>query len=89
MSDDLTELYKAAKAATKGNWVAVGRWVENDGDNLPDICSCDISFDLFDDQNDVLNAQYIAAAQPKVVLGLIEEIRLLRKYIEGLKSGAF
>lgn len=26
---------------TKGNWYAVGYWVEHEDDDVPDICNCD------------------------------------------------
>lgn len=33
-------LYAAAEKATKGNWINVGAWVENERDDLKDICDC-------------------------------------------------
>ena len=35
--DHLTDLSNLAKAATQGGWIAVGTWVENTRNDLPDI----------------------------------------------------
>lgn len=77
-NDDLTFLYNAARKATKGNWIQVGAVVENDNDNLKDICDCrpHANENWKDAEND---SAFIAAANPKVVLELIREIRLLRE----------
>ena len=84
MKDDLTELLQHANKATKGNWVAVGLWVENEDDNLVDICEAGSEdVPMKRDKYDIhsANAAYIAAAQPKVIKALIREIRALRKQV--------
>ena len=82
MADDLTRLNQLANQATKGVWMAVGGWVENVRDDLPDIvCAqwdehrgpCDSAQQIKRD------AEYIAAAQPCVIKALIKELRALRK----------
>ena len=84
MKDYLTELLQHANKATKGNWVAVGLWVENEDDNLPDICEAgseDVPMEPHKYDIHCANAIYIAAAQPKVIKALIREIRALRKQV--------
>lgn len=80
MKDDLTYLSQLAKKATKGRWVAVGCVVENENEKYPDICGAGYSTDYMTDDYQVNtdNIEYIAAAQPQMVLSLIAEIRRLR-----------
>lgn len=84
MKDDLTVLLQHANKATKGDWHAVGFLVENEDDNLADICEAG-SEDAPMERNkyDIhsANAAYIAAAKPKVIKALIREIRALRKQV--------
>ena len=82
MKDDLTHLNKLASSATKGQWIAVGAWVENCDDNLPDIVCAPIldergPNDSIDQR--IADAEYIAAANPIAVKALISEIRRLRR----------
>lgn len=93
MSDDYTYLYNLAKKATKGQWHAVGYHVENERDDLPDICRVDdVAGRENPDENDdhdkqmCIDAEYIAAAQPKQILDMITEIRSLRKIIDNARG---
>ena len=84
MEDDLTYIEGFAKKATKGEWIAVGTWVENTKYDLPDIVCCPHDFDRgprdgFKQRE--IDALYIAAVQPKRVLELIHELRALRKIV--------
>ena len=45
MEDDLAYIESLAKKATKGQWIAVGSWVENTSDSLPDIVCTPHDFD--------------------------------------------
>lgn len=81
MKDDYTYLFQLAKKATKGDWIAVGRWVENTRDDLPDIICCDgdRGSDNDSDAQQCADANFIGAANPKMVMKMIQEIRQLRK----------
>lgn len=46
---------------TRGNWIAVGAWVEHPDDSIPDICSCDMGPGRSDEET-CANARLIAAA---------------------------
>lgn len=90
MADDLTPLYKLANQATKGRWIAVGTWVENERNDLPDIVCADFDDDRGPDDSQAkrcADAEYIAAAQPEQIKNLIAEIRALRKLVRG-KQGS-
>ena len=81
MKDDLSYLEACAKKATKGKWIAVGSWVENERDDMPDIVCT--SHDHYRGPHDnferrLADAEYIAAAQPEVIRQLIAELRELR-----------
>jgi len=79
---DLDRLRALAKAATKGEWVSVGAFVENARDDLPDICRCDpesMGQERWAAESEGFrNALYIAAAQPSTVLWMIERIEELK-----------
>lgn len=82
MKDDLTYLSKLAEKATKGEWIAVGRWVENERDDLPDIVTNFHERGPNDgDKQMCADAEYIAAANPKTIRSMISEIRSLRKLL--------
>lgn len=81
MLDDLTYLSMLAKNATKGNWIAVGLCVESESDKLKDICFANF-LEKEEYEQCVADAAYIAAANPKVVLSLIKEVRLLRRMLD-------
>lgn len=84
---ELGKLRKLAKAATKGNWIAVGYWVENERDDLKDICDCAPNGNE-EGGSVVADAQYIAAAQPSTVLWLIEEIEYRTRKAQEHHDGA-
>lgn len=82
MEDDLSYLESCAKKATKGEWIGVGSWVENTREDLPDIVCADAddSRGPGDDyKKRYADADYIAAAQPRVIMRLIAELRALRR----------
>jgi len=82
--DHLTDLSKLARAATRGGWIAVGTWVENTRDDLPDIVVQPASEDRGpndDEKRREADARFIAAANPSRVLELIAEIRELRRLL--------
>lgn len=80
MKDDYTYLFQLAKKATKGDWIAVGRWVENTRDDLPDIV-CPDSDRGDSDEQQCADANFIGAANPKTIMRMIREIRQLRKAV--------
>lgn len=85
INDDLSYLEDCAKKATKGDWIAVGTWVENTNDNQPDIVCTPYDFDRGPRDNGKkreADAEYIAAAQPKVIKSLISHIRCLRLLLD-------
>ena len=82
--DHLTDLSNLAKAATQGGWIAVGTWVENTRNDLPDIVVQSASEDRGPNDNEKrrkADARFIAAANPSRVLELIAEIRELRRLL--------
>lgn len=82
--DHLTDLSNLAKAATQGGWIAVGTWVENTRNDLPDIVVQSAREDRGPNDNEKrreADARYIAAANPSRVLELIAEIRELRRLL--------
>ena len=82
--DHLTDLSNLAKAATQGGWIAVGTWVENTRNDLPDIVVQSASEDRGPNDNEKrreADARFIAAANPCRVLELIAEIRELRRLL--------
>jgi len=82
VKDDLTYLSKLAEKATKGEWIAVGTWVENVRDDLPDIVTANHERGPNDSRSQMsADASYIAAANPQVVIGMIREIRALRRLL--------
>ncbi len=84
MEGDLTYIESLAKKATKGQWIAVGSWVENTSDSLPDIVCTPHDFDRGPRDSlkqREMDALYIAAAQPKLILELIQELRALRRIV--------
>lgn len=74
--DEYSYIEDLAKRATQGDWMAVGRQIENVRDDLPDICFCDLTDDA---KQDAINAEFIAAVQPKVALELIRKLRWYEK----------
>jgi len=81
---DLVALAKIARKATKGNWIAVGRWVENDRDDLPDVVICDgeRGSDKDSYRQQCADAEHIACFNPKFVLKLLDELQWLRSTLE-------
>lgn len=82
--DHLTDLSNLAKAATQGGWIAVGTWVENTRNDLPDIVVQSAREDRGPNDNEKrreADARFIAAANPSRVLELIAEIRELRRLL--------
>ncbi|HDR9011045.1 TPA: ead/Ea22-like family protein [Burkholderia vietnamiensis] len=67
-------LQAAAEKATKGNWINVGAWVENERDDLKDICDCRPNGTEDYDQA-LRDATYIALANPDTILRLLLERR--------------
>ncbi|MBR8202108.1 ead/Ea22-like family protein [Burkholderia vietnamiensis] len=63
-------LQAAAEKATKGNWINVGAWVENELDDLKDICDCRPNGNE-DYEQALLDAAYIALANPDTILRLL------------------
>lgn len=78
-----SHLRNLARKATKGEWIAVGRQIENINDDLPDIAFVDLSGHA---KQDAINAEYIAAAQPKNILILIEQLNIYRQLIKNLEE---
>ena len=82
-NDDLTHLVELANKATRGIWIAVGRWVENVHDDLPDIVTTTEDRGPNDsDKQQCADAAYIAAVNPSAVKRLIDEIRSLRAVVQ-------
>ena len=82
-NDDLTYLVELANKATRGIWIAVGRWVENVHDDLPDIVTTTEDRGPNDsDKQQCADAAYIAAVNPSAVKRLIDEIRSLRAVVQ-------
>lgn len=79
MSDEFTDIVRLAKKATRGKWIAVGFQVENERDDLPDICNTNLDHIGCSKSQMIADADYIAAAQPKVVIEMIKELRHLRR----------
>ncbi|WP_257835047.1 ead/Ea22-like family protein [Burkholderia glumae] len=67
-------LQAAAEKATKGTWINVGAWVENENDELKDICDCRPNGNE-DYEQALLDAAYIALANPDTILRLLREQR--------------
>ncbi len=65
-------LQAAAQKATKGSWINVGAWVENEDDDLKDICDCRPNGNE-DYEQATLDAAYIALANPDTILRLLLE----------------
>ncbi len=69
---------------TKGEWYAVGAWVEHGDDNTPDICNCDpVSMGQGGKRSYeeiYANARLIAAA-PELLAELKFAVKLLRPLI--------
>ncbi|MGV0129538.1 ead/Ea22-like family protein [Burkholderia gladioli] len=74
ITSDYDALQAAAEKATKGNWINVGAWVENERDDLKDICDCRPNGSE-DYEQAVLDAAYIALANPGTILRLLFELR--------------
>ncbi|WP_175898245.1 ead/Ea22-like family protein [Burkholderia cepacia] len=76
--ENITSIYDALQAAaekaTKGNWINVGAWVENEHDDLKDICDCRPNGNE-DYEQALHDAAYIALANPNVILRLLAERR--------------
>ncbi|MGS0982015.1 MULTISPECIES: ead/Ea22-like family protein [Burkholderia] len=68
-------LQAAAEKATKGNWINVGAWVENEDDDLKDICDCRPNGSEDYDQAS-RDAAFIALAHPDTILRLLSELRI-------------
>ena len=79
-NEKLNELESLAKQASAGNWTLVVEdeyshiECENGDDNLVSCVSA-----WWDCQQEICDIQFIAAANPKMVLAMIEEIRRLRE----------
>ncbi len=94
MSDEYSYIEDLAGNASKGEWIAVGDWVETDDDEELDPCQCDLSSfgqrfeeeDKDHNKKTFSNAAYIAAAQPANVVEMVKEIRRLRKLLEKVKG---
>ncbi|RQR36334.1 MULTISPECIES: ead/Ea22-like family protein [unclassified Burkholderia] len=71
-------LQAAAEKATKGTWINVGAWVENGRDDLKDICDCRPNGNE-DDEQALLDAAYIALANPDTILRLLRNWRAARE----------
>ncbi|AJY27769.1 ead/Ea22-like family protein [Burkholderia thailandensis 34] len=67
-------LQAAAEKATKGSWINVGAWVENEHDDLKDICDCRPNGNE-DYEQALRDAAYIALANPDTILRLLRERR--------------
>lgn len=67
-------LQAAAEKATKGSWINVGAWVENENDDLKDICDCRPNGNE-DYEQALRDAAYIALANPDTILRLLHEWR--------------
>ncbi|WP_175739646.1 ead/Ea22-like family protein [Burkholderia ambifaria] len=67
-------LQAAAENATKGIWINVGAWVENEHDDLKDICDCRPNGNE-DYEQARRDAAYIALANPDTILRLLLERR--------------
>ncbi|WP_175749779.1 ead/Ea22-like family protein [Burkholderia pyrrocinia] len=67
-------LQAAAEKATKGNWINVGAWVENEHDDMKDICDCCPNGNE-DYEQALLDAAFIALANPDTILQLLHERR--------------
>lgn len=86
MTPDLKRLRELAEKATPGPWAAEDMWevittVEQDLDTpFPGIALTDFrgSSDLGNDQND-LNAQFIAAANPQAILSLLDRLEAVER----------
>ncbi|WP_321929412.1 ead/Ea22-like family protein [Burkholderia cenocepacia] len=65
-------LQAAAEKATKGSWLNVGAWVENENDDLKDICDCRPNGNE-DYEQALRDAAYIALANPDTILRLLLE----------------
>ncbi|MGN8190598.1 ead/Ea22-like family protein [Burkholderia sp. 22088] len=65
-------LQAAAEKATKGSWINVGAWVENENDDLKDICDCRPNGNE-DYEQALRDAAYIALASPDTILRLLLE----------------
>ena len=90
MKDDLTYIENCARKATKGQWIAVGSWVENTKDNRPDIVCTPHDFDRGprdSPKQRERDALYIAAAQPKAIMTLISQLRLTRAALTKARTG--
>ncbi|CAG9193304.1 hypothetical protein BGLA2_1080011 [Burkholderia gladioli] len=74
ITSDYDALQAAAEKATKGNWINVGAWVENERHDLKDICDCRPNGNE-DYEQAVLDAAYIALANPNTILRLLFERR--------------
>jgi hypothetical protein len=79
-NEQLDELESLAKRASGGDWVLVTEdeythiECENGDDNLVSCVSA-----WWDCQQEIRDIEFIAAANPKTILGMIEEIRRLRE----------
>ncbi len=79
-NEQLDELESLAKRASGGDWALVTEdeyayiTCENDDDNLVSCVSA-----WWDCQQEMRDIEFIAAANPKTILGMIEEIRRLRE----------
>ncbi|WP_175981388.1 ead/Ea22-like family protein [Burkholderia sp. BCC1630] len=67
-------LQTAAEKATKGSWINVGAWVENEHDDLKDICDCRPNGNE-DYEQALRDAAYIALANPDTILRLLRDHR--------------
>ena len=79
-NEKLNELESLAKRASEGDWTLVTEdeyahiTCQNDDDTLVGCVSA-----WWDCQQETRDIEFIAAANPKTILGMIEEIRRLRE----------
>lgn len=96
MTDDLTDLEAAARAATPGPW-----WncpSERSECDDPDLCNgvyytvgdvgCGVLYANGDERQARANARYIAAANPAAILALIERLRRAEGGVKRYKVGS-
>lgn len=89
-ANDLTQLRKLAKAATSGEWYVSSFEVSAGGDSRVVMGGDRYSIARIADRNvdeNQADAAYIAAANPAVILNLLDEIeRLRRKHHDAAKA---
>ena len=84
MANPWTFLREAALKASKGRWCAVGSWIENEREDVRDICDCSFGGEDYSDEA-TADARYIELAQPRNVLTLIGERNRLARRVAALE----